>query len=326
MPKTKVEKLISHQRRRGGVLVPLLEDLFMSPVEPEDQRDIDFITMILQNQIMRQQMRQDKPMFSPSQLAECLRYVYLLKHHKELGISRQKIVRVEPHFYFFNGNFLHLKWQFALHKLDRALPDNTFKLLGVEVPIVSKRGDHGGTVDALCLIYDEPIIVDFKGLNVRTFGEITRGYVPAQYTLQIGDYGMLYNSQRIKRINGAPEISRGLLVSENKGGPDTKHLVALHETEVVIETQLPEVRSRLKRLRTHAEENSIPPPECQSTTTFQFQGCPFRNFCKEEVKAIARKRRDAEGKDSERLAVAVPEGRRDNRSGRNSTRRRSRTA
>ena len=313
---TRTEKLIRHQRRRKGVLVPLLEDLFMSPVEVEDDEDVDFIADLLRKQLDRTKARNSKPLFSPSQMAECLRYVYLLKHHRELGIEKAKIVRVEPHFYFFNGNFLHLKWQFALHKLGRKLPDDVFKLLGVEVPIVSKRGDHGGTVDALIAVYDEPFIVDFKGLNVRAFGEITRGYVPPSYVLQIGDYGMLYNSQRGNQ-NGA-KISRGLLVTESKGGPDTKHLVALHETQVEIATQLPEVRRRLEVLREHGEANSIPEIECTGTGTIQFQGCPFRKFCKDEVAEAQRRRRDAESKDAAGLSVAVPGGRRNNRSRRNS--------
>lgn len=317
MPKTKTEKLIRQQRSRQGVLVPLLEDFLREhPIEIEDADDVGFIADVLTSQIARSQARVERPLFSPSQLAECLRYVYLLKHHKELEISKVKVKNASAHFYFFNGNFLHLKWQFALFKLDRALPDDVFKLIGVEVPIVSKRGDHGGTVDALVLIYGELYIVDFKGLNVRTFGSITRGEIPPQYGMQLGDYQMLWNATKDR--NGQPKVTRGLLVSESKGGPDPKHPIALHEAAVEIETYLPEVRRRLTKLREHGEENSIPEAECQSTTSFQFLGCAFRKYCKQEVQQNAKRRRDADREDAANLTVRVSKRGGNNRPRRNS--------
>lgn len=322
MPRTKTEKMIRHKRRREGILVPLLEDLFQRPVEIESDDDVDWITDVLRRMVERQNARTNAPLFSPSQLAECLRYVYLLKHHKELGISRITSSRVEPHFYFFNGNFLHLKWQFALYKLEKYVDDPAiFTLHGVEVPIISKHGDHGGTVDALCSVNGEPTIPDFKGLNVRTFSEITRGFIPPQYASQLSNYSMLYNAS-LRGNGNRPKISKAILVSENKGGPDPKHLIALHETEIEIETHLPEVRRRLKELREHGKENSIPAPECQTTGSVQFLGCPFRKFCKSEVQEIQRQNARAERQDSERLAVEVSKRRRHNRSGGNSKRRR----
>lgn len=314
MARSLIEKQIAHRQSRKGLLVPLMEDLFQSPVEIESEEDVDWIADLLRRMVVRQNQRTNSPVFSPSQLAECLRYVYLLKHHKEFEISKSKNLRPEANYYFFNGNFVHIKWQFALYKLDKMLPDDVFKLHGVEVPIRSKRKDHGGTVDALCSVYGEPTVVDFKGLNVRTFGEITRGFVPPEYLVQVADYGMLYNSQR---QNGS-RITTGLLVSESKGGPTPKIPVALHETQIKISTYLPEVRSRLEVLRKHEQENSIPPPECKTTQGFQFLGCPFRKFCKEEVKAIQRanaKREDAEG-----LSVAESKRSRSDRSRRNSRR------
>lgn len=310
MARNDLQKLIRHKKSRKGVLVPLLEDLFQSPVEPESKADLDFIASVLKRQLDRSKNRQEAPVFSPSQLATCLRHVYLLKNHEQHEISKMASVRVEPNFYFFNGNWLHLKWQFALYKLDQRLPDDVFKLIGVEIPILSKHGDHGGTVDALCLIYGEPHIPDFKGLNVRAFGEITRGWIPPEYGIQLADYMMLANSQRVKV---AAQITKGLLIVESKGGPDNRHLIALHEEEVEISTHLPEVRRRLKELRVHAEEASIPPPECQSTQTFQFVSCPFRGYCKEEVKRIERRRKRAESENSKGLSVASPGKRRNHR-------------
>ena len=323
MPTNKTQTLIRHKRKRSGILVPLMEDLFQSPVEIDDEVDIDFITNTLTTMMERQKARHGRPVFSPSQLSECLRYVYLLKHHKSLDIVRARAVRVEPNFYFFNGNFLHLKWQFALHKLDRHINDpEIFKLHGVEVPILSKHKDHGGTADGLVSIYKQPYLVDFKGLNVRAFAQIVNGTIPSQYVMQLADYGMLFNSQR---QNGF-QIFSGLLVSENKGGPDRKHLIALNETEIPIKAHVPEVRFRLEVLREHEAKEEIPSPECESTTTYQFQGCPFRKYCKKEVQEIAKRKRDAEGSDSTKLEIARPSGSRDYRTARNSKRRRKRSA
>jgi hypothetical protein len=301
---TQTEKRIRHEQRRKGILLPLLEDLFQKPVEIETDEDIEFITLTMIQMMNRQQDRTSQPVFSPSQLAECLRYVYLLKNHKEYGLVKVPGNRIEPNFYFFTGNWLHLKWQFALWKLNQVTDDEVFRLIGVEVPIVSKHKDHGGTVDALCLVYNEPVIVDFKGLNVRTFSEITRGYIPAQYIIQLADYGMLYNAQSTK-YNVGHKITRALLLTESKGGPDNKHPLALHESEISIQTHLPEVRSRLEELRTHSEQGSIPKPECTSTTSYQFQGCPFRVFCRDEVKRIERRRKRKE-KAEGNLEVASP--------------------
>lgn len=315
MPKSQLEKQISHKHKRKGKLVPLLEDLFQSPIEIESDEDVEWIAGLLRRMVERQNNRVNgAPVFSPSQLSECLRYVYLLRNHKRLGIARAKNMKVEANYYFFTGNFTHIKWQFALYKLDLALPDEIFKLHGVEVPITSKRKDHGGTVDALASLYNDPCVIDFKGLNVRTFGEITRGNLPPQYAVQLSDYGMLYNSQR----KNGNRITSGLLISESKGGPVTGFPVALHETEVEIETHLPEVRGRLEVLRAHEQEDSIPKPECTSTQTFQFQGCPFRKFCREEVKEAQRKRERIERKNATKLRVAQPQRSRSNRSRRNS--------
>lgn len=316
--RTKLEKEIRHKRKKpsGKKLVPLLEELFKEPVEIESEEDIEWIEQLLRRMVQRGNDREFRPLYSPSQLAECLRYVYLLKHRKELGLVRVGSNSPSAHYYFFTGNFLHLKWQFALYKLEKQINDpSIFQLHGVEVPIISKRKDHGGTVDALCSVYETPSIVDFKGLNVRAFSEITRGFIPVTYTLQLSDYGMLFNAAS---RNGDPKISTALLVSENKGGADAKHPLALHEAEIQIETHLPEVRSRLKELRRYAEEEEIPPPECVSMQSVQFKGCPFRKFCKEEVKEIEREAKRLARKDAAGLSVAVPSGRRRNRSRRNS--------
>jgi hypothetical protein len=304
MARTLAEKQISHARKRQGILVPLLEDFMRRPVNIESHEDVGFLKFLLGTMAERERRRSyDGKVFSPSSLASCLRQVYLSRHHEELGIPKRIPLRVEPNFYFLNGNFLHIKWQFALFKMAKAINDpKIFQVWGYEVPIMSKRKDHGGTVDVIAQIYGRWHIIDFKGLNVRTFGEITRGYLPVEYTIQLTDYMALWNSRRGVEF----QIEDALLIAENKGGPDPKHPIALHETVINKDTAKPEVRRRLKELREHEANKEIPEPECDSTTGFQFVGCPFSGFCKPEVAEIQRRRKRREGRKAAEVAVARP--------------------
>jgi uncharacterized protein YjhX (UPF0386 family) len=300
-----LEKQLKHERRTNrGILVPLLEDFMRMPVNIESQEDVDWMHDLLEIMVDREERRNAKAkVFSPSALASCLRQVYLLKHHLELGIEKLAEVRIEPNYYFLTGNFLHLKWQFALYKMEKRINDpDIFQLLGVEVAITSKRNDHGGTVDAIALVHGVPYIIDFKGLNVRSFGEITRAFVPHQYEVQLSDYMLLWNSMRKRPYPF--NIKKALLIAENKGGPDAKHPIALHEHVIGFKEHLPEVQLRLEVLRDHEKENEIPAPECITTKGFQFAGCPFQKFCKKEVKEIEASRR-ASSSDSQ-LKVARP--------------------
>lgn len=311
MPRTQIEKRIRHQRKRKGILVPLIEDFMTRPVNIESQADADWIHALTETMIEREERRRlDEKVFSPSALSECLRYIYFAKNFKELGIPKVFTSRVEPNFYFLTGNFLHIKWQFALYKLDKITDDDDFKLIAVEYQVISKHGDHGGTIDVLCEVDREPLIVDFKGLNVRDWGRIARNEIPHAYRIQCADYGMLYNASK-ERPTG--KVKRTLLIAENKGGPTNDYPAALTESEINVRENLPEVRARLEVLRTHEKENTIPQAECVSTHTVQFLGCPFRKYCKEEVQAIERERKSADS-NSKKHRLAVSTRRRANRS------------
>lgn len=285
----------------------MLEDLLTQPLRIESQRDVIFIQRLMEKGSLREQMRRASPVFSPSSLSRCLRQVYLTRHHRQLEIPVMRETRIEPNFYFLTGEWLHLKWQFAMWKLQDKINDpKIFRLIECEYGILSKRKDHGGTVDVLCSIHGEIFIVDFKGLNVRDFGKIVRGEASG-YEIQLTDYMMLFNAQP-KHFADGNRVTRALLVAENKGGPDNQHPIALHETVIELEDYKALVRHRLGVLRDHEAKEEIPEPECTSTTTFQFQSCPFRKFCKKEVKAIQDRNKRAEGKEGA-YKVARPTGR-----------------
>lgn len=300
MPTTNTERIIKQRRESQGVLRPLLENFMQKPVNIESQADVEFLEALLQKMLEREDRRRDpnSNVYSPSALASCLRHVYLKRHHRALKIKPRYPAKVEPNFYFLTGNFLHIKWQFALWKMilkiddpavvRMALLDGDTEPYGFEVAMMSKHGDHAGTADAIPIVYDELCAVDFKGLNVRTFGEITRGFIPPEYRLQLNDYMILWNAQP-KHMVEENFIKKGLLMVENKGGPDPKHPLALHEVEIPYKPA--EVQARLKTLREHERKEKVPKPECTSVNSYQFQGCPFAGFCRDEVKRIQRKSR-----------------------------------
>ena len=206
---------------------------------------------------------------------------------------------------------MHLKWQYALYKMAQEFPEIELEpdpIDSFEVRVVSKRGDHGGTADVVLAILGKHTVVDFKGLNVRSFSKIARGSVPDNYRIQLTDYMILLNSEKPRRFG---KVEDALLIAENKGGPDTHHPAALCETRISLKENRAEVRGRLEVLRKYEAEEEIPPPECVSTKSFQFKGCPFQGFCKEEVKEIERRRIKAERSDSNGYKVRIPKRGRD---------------
>ena len=120
----------------------MLEDLFTKPVEIETDEDVEWIEQLLKRMVVRQNDRTHRPLYSPSQMSECLRYVYLLKHRKELGLQRVGSRSASTHYYFFNGNFsCTLSGSLRCGNLNKpSMTRQVFRLHGVEIPIVSKSG------------------------------------------------------------------------------------------------------------------------------------------------------------------------------------------
>lgn len=314
---TGTEKLIRTSRAQTDtLLVSKLNELLKSPIGIESDNDVAFLTYLAQLQVRREQERKKgQGVFSPSGLASCLRRVYLSKNWKELGLTRVDLPAIEPHYYFITGDFIHLKWQFLMYRLSLVDPD--FTLIDCEVPIMSKRGDHGGTIDVVALADGELIIVDVKGLNIRGFQKIDAGEAEHNYRIQVTDYMMLWNAAVTRGLIKPsaehryafkwaefPKINRAVILAESKGGPDMKHPAALTEQIVKLKDNLPDVRTRLELLRAHEEEGTLPEIECVTTKGIQFQGCPFAGICQKEVKK--RERENAKSGDSKQYRVARP--------------------
>jgi hypothetical protein len=248
-------------------------------------------------------------------LGSCLRQAYFSKR----GEKKVKALSPQTNGYFLNGNFVHLKWQFALWKAQAAkflaigrMPAESLSLawnktdaeLGpwrwaVEYRVV--LGDWGGTIDAIVIIDGKFYIVDFKGINLIDFQRTIKNGAKVEYRRQIVGYAMITAEKLGLDIEGC------LLISECKAGPlNGGSPLALHETFVPIDEFAGDVRRRLKTLRWFDSRDERPAPECVSRNHMGFQECPYNRFCHEEVTVIQREREAAARKKSKDYKVARP--------------------
>lgn len=220
-------------------------------------------------------------------LGDCVRKAYFAKR----GEKRLAVNSPQAHGYFLNGNFVHLKWQFAVWKAARqnlleiaTVSDTLGERPAVEVRVVD--GDFGGTIDIIPIIDDKAYVVDFKGINVIEFQRTVKRGAKVAYRRQVVGYGMIAQEKL------GIELAGCLLVSECKAGPISGRgsPIALHETFVPIEDHRGDVARRLRTLRWFDAKEELPPPECVSTIHMGFQECPFSANCREEVRQIQRER------------------------------------
>lgn len=266
--------------QKPGVLVPMIMNFMTeNAVEIETQADLDFMTNLMALTAKREEMRRDGPrFFSPSSIGEpCVRKAYLARHAVKVP-GAPSPYGLLPHFYFLTGNFLHLKWQFVLHKMEQWISNSTiFQVHAYELPVVSKRGDHRGTIDVVASIYNEPHVIDFKGLNQFSAKKISYGKIPLQYRVQVADYLVLWNSQRVLPFR----IEKGLLIVEDKAGGDN----FLQEAVIKLARDGKRARRKLQELREWEQKGQMPPPLCKSLKDRNFTGCQFRGICFDEVSA-----------------------------------------
>jgi hypothetical protein len=289
---TATERRIQQSRRareRGQVLVPLLEELLEHPLAVEDKAD----RLFMEDLFKKRARPREKGVFSPSMLAACTRQAYFAK----TGVERRHAVSPQTNAYFFEGDWRHYKWQFALWKLHRA---GKIVLIDVEVRVYHPDGDFAGTIDAIVIIDGEPYVVDFKGMHVREFQRFVRDGPDKKQRTQVVGYAMIVNLQ------GSPVsgVCTCLFIEESKAGPiQGGSPIALHEEKVDVQSNRFHVKRRLTTLREYVRDEEVPPPACQSTRWRDFQECPFNRFCLKEVREI-QKRREGEARAKRKLRVA----------------------
>jgi len=273
------------QKERRGILVPMVMNFMQHcPIEIETAEDIGRLTDLMMKTMIREEERRDgKRYYSPSSLGEhCLRKSYLGRH-AVINPDAPSPYGLMSHYYFFTGNFIHLKWQFAMYKLEKYIANSSiFRVHDSEIPVASKHGDHRGTIDQIVFIYEEPYILDWKGLNVFSAKKIGLGKVPIQYRTQVGDYLVLWNSQRKLPFR----IEKALLMVEDKGGGEK----FLQEALITLERDGKRARRRLDKLRAHETTGMLPPPACHSLKDKGFQDCQFKTICWPEVEAAGKEK------------------------------------
>lgn len=324
---TATERRIIQERRAeetGWLLVPILEALLEQPCEPEDDLDFRFMDML----VRARAIPRAKGVFSPSMLGSCMRQAYFAKRGEDKHVGANP----RANGYFLNGNFVHFKWQFACWKAHRLgmldlLPvpieheieamrlihqsgddnhdDRNFVMAcealdfygdgtrpGVEVRVMGEE-DYGGTLDVILAFNGPPVPIDFKGVNQIDFQRMVKKGAKQEYRKQLVGYCNNLNASDLIEFWNRGSAKYGLLVNENKAGPDTSATaspIGLHETLVKVSEFEGEVARRLRTLRFHDDKNIVPPPECVSTRHMRFVECPFARHCTDEVKVIQRER------------------------------------
>src|SRR4029077_4020102 len=227
---------------KSGILVPLIDKFFAEQaVAIETVEDIQFLAGLLTLMVGREDRRkEDIGYYSPSSLGEkCVRKAFLARHAQRNHDSPSPY-DAAAHAFFLTGNFMHLRWQFVFYKMEKWIANSSiFRVHGYEIPMRSKRGDHRGTADLIVFVYNEPLVIDLKGLNQFSAKKIEYGKIPRLYRMQVADYLVLWNSQR-----SAPfKISRGILLVENKANG------VLQEAVITLADDGRRVRRRLELLR-----------------------------------------------------------------------------
>lgn len=283
MARTATEKRILQRRAARGVLVPILEEVLENQLDVEDEADYEFML-----NLMKARARgREKGVFSPSMLSSCVRQAFFAKTQ----VEKRPVKSPRTNGFFLDGDFRHYKWQFACWKAHRA---GLLKLHGCEIRVFHPNGDFAGTIDAIVEIDGVFYVVDFKGMNVNSFQQHEKWGTRDGYVVQIVGYAMIVNmccafESFMGEVLGV-EIVTCLLVGESKGGPGhSGSPIALHEDALIVKHHRSKVKSRMHLLRRYDDKKEIPPPDCTSTRTLQFQECPFAYICREEIKAIQAK-------------------------------------
>lgn len=280
------------------------------PLEFDDAKDREFMATLIEVSSLPRYAE----IMSPSSLADCIRKVYFGRTGQEKKFSPN----IAASAIFLNGHFIHLKWQYAVWKLHRKGVINIptvrheelgFDWLAMEWRVKSKHEDFGGTLDTMLEIheYDDPFLVDYKGMRADAYMTWQRAGTPENYNVQITGYSML--------IPMPWRVKTGILLVENKNGNDPQGSpLALHEYQIDLSRWKSNVKDRLAIVRNFEEAGTVPPPSCESTSSFQFQGCPFKWYCRGEVREIELARKSAKDQQPSRPRVAAVSRRRTDRS------------
>lgn len=241
--------------RRGEILTPLIDRYLSQQPEIKFSKE----TMRILTEIMLRPNRDRTNSYSASSLDTCMRRQML----QYLDYPTVRIPQAVQNSIFFNGNWLHLKWQGILLEMGLVVYQHGKPLL--EVPVEIPELGVKGTIDAIIWLQERQWIWDLKGVNPGTFAKAKRGEVSRGYQWQLQIYG---------EATGLPS----LLFYENKASQEYH--------EVAVEPSEDERKAAIARLRGLARYNStrqLPPILPDFPSDRECRECPFQTDCKDAV-------------------------------------------
>lgn len=244
------------RHRSGEILTPLI-DQFLRDASVKDGVQFSPETMAILTQLLLRPHRDRTGSFSASGLAGCMR-AQILSYNGEVS---ELVPSERREAIFFNGHWLHLKWQGIL--LELGVVRHVAQLPSLELPVSLPGLNLKGTLDAICLLEGDEWIVDVKGVGMHYWQMMKYQGVPRAY---------LWQQQAYMAATGIP---RAMLLVENKG---TGEYLEIHLPAPNTETHI-QMQARLKALNWWLKEERLPPPLFDFPKNPECGDCPFRIIC-----------------------------------------------
>lgn len=257
MANTLVSRIKRH--RKGELLTPIIDEFFRK-ASVADGVQFSPLTMDILSKLFLAPDRNRAGSFSASGLAGCMRAQVLSRNDEEkFLIANEKREAI-----FFNGHWVHLKWDGILLEMGVVKwPDyDKGAMPMLEVPVEIPEWNVRGTLDAIIQL-DEDWIVDVKGVGMYYWNIFKSGEIPQAY---------LWQQHAYMKATGIP---RAMLLVENKG---TGEYIEVHipPPDSLIGKQM---EARVRALNWHVEREQLPKPLPDFPRDRQCQDCPFLFLC-----------------------------------------------
>jgi len=248
--------------RSGQILTPLI-DQYLREQSTKDGVQFSPETMQLLAKLHLRKPRYRGGSFSCSSLASCMRAQMLnYLDYEQIVLPNEAREAI-----FFNGNWLHLKWQGILIEMGVVARGPT------GVPMVEQRvslpnQNVEGTLDAICnLNHPTQWIVDIKGVGPGYWTKMKEGWIPEVYIWQQHAYMM------------ATGIPNAMLLVESKA---TQEYLELHIPPLTDSSAL-QVQARIAALNKFIDLQELPPMLKHYPRDPQCKQCPFMLDCPKAV-------------------------------------------
>lgn len=254
--------------RHGEILTPLLDEFFRKASVTDGIRFYPS-TMAVLVRIFLAPQRDRTGSFSASGLNGCMRAQVL----NYLGEPSFNVPSERREAIFFNGHWLHLKWDGILLELGVVRHRAEHKP-DLELPVSIPEWNLRGTLDAICVLDGEDWIIDVKGVGPRYWTLLTTGDIPLAY---------LWQQQAYMRATGIP---RAMLLVENKATGEYRE-VHMPPPDSMVARQM---EGRVKGLNAYLDRKELPPQLPNFPHDDQCRECPFIEMCPKAKFALGKER------------------------------------